>query len=254
MRRTHVPAIAALMLGLVMPASAQAPERSDGAIVRGPADARQIALVFTGHEYAESLPAILDVLARHHARASFFFTGAFLRNAEFAHWVRRVVTDRHYIGPHSDAHLLYCPWTGPKRTLVSREVFTADLGRNLDALAAFGVTREDARVFLPPYEWYNAEIADWSRALGLTLINYTPGTRSTADYTEEGSPQFVDSATIFESILRREREDARGLNGFVLLLHAGAGPRRRDKFHARFGELMDALAARGYTFVRVDEM
>jgi len=44
------------------------------------------------------------------------------------------------------------------------------------------------------------------------------------------------------------------LNGFILLLHLGAGPGRADKFHARVGELLDDLARRGYEFVRVDEL
>ncbi len=45
-----------------------------------------------------------------------------------------------------------------------------------------------------------------------------------------------------------------GLNGFLLLLHIGAGPKRTDKFHTRFGELLDDLAGKGYQFVRVDEL
>ncbi|MEI9960681.1 MAG: glycoside hydrolase family 9 protein [Limisphaerales bacterium] len=44
------------------------------------------------------------------------------------------------------------------------------------------------------------------------------------------------------------------MNGFILLLHIGSGPERTDKFPARFGELLDALAAKGYQFVRVDEL
>jgi peptidoglycan/xylan/chitin deacetylase (PgdA/CDA1 family) len=229
-------------------------QRNEGAIVRGPVGERRIALVFTGHEFAEGAPVILDALARRRAHASFFLTGAFLRNPGFSTIVKRMVADGHYVGPHSDAHLLYCPWTGPKRTLVTREQFGTDLERNLEAISAFGVPRDRVRYFLPPYEWYNEEIAGWTRSLGLTLVNFTPGTRSNADYTEEGTRQFVDSATIFESILRREREDPHGLNGFILLLHVGAGTKRSDKFHARIDQLLDALASRGYTFVRIDEL
>ena len=245
--------VLAVALGATVAARADL-QRIQGGIVRGPTESRKIALVFTGHEFAEGAPTILDALARRKARASFFLTGAFLRNPAFAPVVRRMVADGHYVGPHSDAHLLYCPWTGPKVTLVSRRQFTDDLERNLDALGPFGVARPDVRFFLPPYEWYNAEIVDWSSARGLTLINYTPGTRSNADYTEEGTRQFVDSATIFESILRREREDPNGLNGFILLLHVGAGSGRTDKFHARVDSLLEILAGRGYAFVRVDQL
>jgi peptidoglycan/xylan/chitin deacetylase (PgdA/CDA1 family) len=229
-------------------------ERVEGAIVRGPVDARRLALVFTGHEFAEGTVAILDTLRERGVRASFFLTGAFLRDPDKAALVRRMVQDGHYVGAHSDGHLLYCPWTGPKVTLVSREEFVTDLERNYDVLRQFGVTRERARYFLPPYEWYNEEIARWTESLGFSLICHTRGTRSNADYTEEASPQFVSSDTIMQSILRREREDPHGLNGFMLLLHVGAGPGRRDKFHARFPELMSELAKRGYQFVRVDEL
>lgn len=229
-------------------------QRVEGGIVRGPVSARRLALVFTGHEFAEGAPVILDTLARHRARASFFLTGAFLRTSTFGPLVRRLVREGHYVGPHSDAHLLYCPWEGPKVTLISRAMFETDLERNLDELERFGVAPERIRYFMPPYEWYNAEIAQWTRDMGMTLVNYTQGTRSNADYTGDGTPQFVSSQTILDSILRREREDPRGLNGFMLLLHLGAGPGRTDKFHARFGELMDVLAVRGYEFVRVDTL
>jgi len=240
------------------PPAAQAPrtdvEYAEGAVIRGPLGRRQLALVFTGHEFAEGAETILDVLAQRRLHASFFLTGAFLRDVAKAPLVRRMVQDGHYVGAHSDGHLLYCPWTGPRVTLVSRQVFTEDLERNYDALRTFRIQRSEAPYFLPPFEWYNAEIADWTRGAGFTLICHTPGTRSNADYTEEGTPQFVPSDTILQSILARERSDPHGLNGFMLLLHVGAGPGRSDKFHARLAELVDQLAARGYGFLRVDEL
>jgi endoglucanase len=228
--------------------------RVEGGIVRGPVSAKRIALVFTGHEFAEGATVILDALAKRGQHASFFLTGAFLRNPEYQAIVQRMVRDGNYVGPHSDAHLLYCPWTGPKTTLVSREEFAVDLERNLDALTRSGIDRRQVRYFLPPYEWYNEEIVRWSRQLGLTLVNFTPGTRSNADYTEESTAQFVASTTIFDSILRREADDPDGLNGFLLLLHVGAGPGRKDKFHPRVGELIDRLMEKSYRFVRVDEL
>jgi endoglucanase len=108
--------------------------------------------------------------------------------------------------------------------------------------------------FVPPYEHWNSEIAHWARGLGYELVSYTPGTRSNADYTEDGASNFVSSQAIFDSILARERDDPHGLNGFLLLLHLGAGPKRTDKFHTRFDELLTVLAAKGYQFVRVDEL
>lgn len=228
--------------------------RADGGIVRGPRDAKRIALTFTGHEFAEGGETILDALAAHRARASFFLTGVFLRTPAFAPLVQRMVREGHLVGPHSDQHLLLCPWTGPKVSLVTRAEFDADLRANVGALQPFGIDASAVQFWLPSFEWHNADHVAWSRAQGLALINFTPGTRSNADYMEDGAKGFVSSEAIVRSILRREQEDPDGLKGFILLLHVGAGPRRTDKMAARFAELLDALAARGYTFVRVDDL
>jgi peptidoglycan/xylan/chitin deacetylase (PgdA/CDA1 family) len=252
LRPAHL--IAGLLAAALVTQPAPEPQRVEGGIVRGSLDTKRLALVFTGHEFAEGATPILDALASRKQQASFFLTGVFLRNPNYEAIVQRMVRDGHYVGPHSDAHLLYCPWTGPKTTLVSREEFVTDLERNLEALTRFGIDRRQVGYFLPPYEWYNEEIVRWSRDLGLTLVNFTPGTRSNADYTEEATPQFVPSASIFDSIIRREAQDTHGLNGFLLLLHIGSGPGRADKFHPRVGDLIDRLMEKGYRLVRVDEL
>ena len=240
--------------GLAFQDSGRTAQFGHGGIVRGPTATRRIAIEFTGHEFAEGGAVILDELARRATRASFFLTGDFLRTPEFAPLVRRIVREGHYLGPHSDKHLLYCDWETRDRTLVTRDAFTRDLENNLRAVEAFGVRRPDVRYWVPAYEWYNAEIAGWSSNLGLTLVNFTPGTRSNADYTSEADRNFVPSQRIHDSILAREREDPDGLNGYLMLLHIGAGPGRIDKMHARLGSLLDNLSARGYRFVRVDEL
>ncbi len=229
-------------------------EFSEGGIIRGSKKDRRIALTFTGHSFAEGGATILNELKKHQARASFFFTGDFLADTNFAPLIRRIIAEGHYLGPHSDKHLLYCPWDGPKKTLVTSGEFRSDLNANLEKIERFGGQRKAVRYFLPPYEYYNSEIASWSAELGLTLINFTPGTRANADYTGEADKNFVSSQAIFDSIVKREREDPHGLNGFILLLHIGTGPGRADKFHARFGELLDYLDGKGYQFVRVDEL
>lgn len=228
-------------------------QKMAGGIIRGPVDERRLAIVFTGHGFAEGADTILDELARHHGHGSFFVTGMFLTNREFAPVIRRMISEGHYLGPHSDRHLLYCDWPDLKHTLVTREVFEADLKNNFQKLPK-AARKNPRRFFLPAFEQYNSEIVDWSAAEGFTLINFTPGTRSNADYTGEADKNFVSSQKIFDSILKREREDPHGLNGFILLLHLGSGPGRTDKFAARFGELLDRLAEENYQFVRVDEL
>ena len=145
-----------------------------GAVVRGPRDRKQLAIVFTGDEFGDGLSTVANVLEHHHAKASFFFTGRFYRNEAFAAGIRKLMRAGQYLGPHSNSHLLYADWNDRPKTLVTRDQFVSDLNDNFAAMKKFGITRSDARYFLPPFEWYNQEIADWTRTAGLTLVNYSP--------------------------------------------------------------------------------
>lgn len=224
----------------------------EGGIVRGPQTKKQIALEFTADQFVEGGPTILDELKSRHLKASFFLTGRCARNPENKALIRRMIDEGHYVGPHSNSHPLLCPWTGKKQTLVTKEFFLDDLKANLAALERDGVPRRHIKYFLPPYEWYNDEVSGWTREAGLVLINHTSGTRSAADYTEERARNFVSSQLIFDSILQQETRQ--GLNGYLLIMHLGAGPERKDKMHRRIGELLAELKKRGYDFVTVDAL
>jgi peptidoglycan/xylan/chitin deacetylase (PgdA/CDA1 family) len=229
-------------------------EKYQGGIVRGDKARKAIALAFTGHEFAEGGETILHELQQHGGRASFFFTGTFLTNETFQPLVQRIAAAGHYFSVHSDQHLLYCSWDKDRKTLVTREMFQSDLETNQRRFKALKLPAQAGRCFIPPFEHYNQQIVTWAGEIGFTVINYTPGTHSHADYTSEADKNFASSAAIFDSIVRREQADPNGLNGFILLMHVGSGPTRADKFHRRFGELLDYLASRGYELVRVDEL
>ncbi len=225
-----------------------------GAIVRGDVSARRMALIFTGGSFADGGPHIRSVLRARGVRAGFFFTGDFYRAAEFEGLIRGLAADGHYLGPHSDKHLLYCDWADRSRTLVTRDEFRADLLANYREMERFGVSRAAAPFFIPPYEWYNAEIAGWCREMGLTLFNFTPGTSSNADYTTPDMKEYLGSDAIYDRILSYEQTDPHGMNGFILLVHIGTDPARTDKLYLRLGALLDELSRRGYSFVRIDEL
>ena len=157
--------------------------QSYGGIIRGDTTKKSLALVFTGGDFADGGQVIRDVLKKHRIRGSFFFTGDFYRNPEFMDLIKDLKNDGHYLGPHSDKHLLYCSWEKRDSLLVTKQEFIADLDRNFEELKKFGIKSTDVRYFIPPYEWYNDSISDWSKSIGMNLINYTPGTLSAADYT-----------------------------------------------------------------------
>ncbi|GAB2585031.1 glycoside hydrolase family 9 protein [Spirosoma areae] len=223
-----------------------------GAKIRGDTTVRRLALVFTGDEFADGGPSIARTLQKHTIRASFFLTGRFLRNPDFALLIKQLSRDGHFLGPHSDQHLLYCDWTNRDSLLITHNQFEADLQANYAALAPF--SKPTNRLFLPPYEWYNDTIAAWTKAEGIQLINYTPGTLSHADYTTPDARNYRSSAAILQSIRGYEQKNRSGLNGFILLMHIGAAPARTDKLYAHLDELLTELQQKSYQFVRVDEL
>lgn len=225
-----------------------------GGLVRGDVADKKIALVFTGHEFADGGELIRDVLKKKGAHASFFFTGDFYRNPANTSLIKGLREDGHTLGAHSDRHLLYCSWENRDQLLVTREEFTSDILHNYEAMDAFGIAKENAPYFIPPYEWYNAAIVGWAKELGLVLFNFTPGTLSNADYTTPDMANYRSSTRIYQSILDCEKSDPHGLNGFILLVHIGTHPDRTDKFYERLEELLTELGGRGYRLLRIDEL
>lgn len=198
---------------------------------------------------------IRDVLKRRNVPAGFFLTGNFYANRDNRRLIRGLLSDGHYLGGHSDKHLLYADWTKRDSLLVTESEFRKDLQRNYKRMRGFGIKKENAKYFLPPYEWYNKSIAQWTDEMGLRLVNFSPGTLSTADYTTpDMGVRYRSSNVIYQSILEYETRAPGGLNGFILLVHIGTDPGRTDKFYGRLDELVSELRDKGYVFKRIDEL
>lgn len=226
-----------------------------GAITRGDSTQKKIALVFTGDEFGDGAHYISAVLKSQHIAASFFLTGNFYRNKSFNKVIKKLKKNGNYLGSHSDRHLLYSPWENRDSLLVSKDEFENDLLNSYKEINRFGIKKSDVKYFLPPYEYYNDSIASWTRELNLQLVNFTPGTRSNADYTyPEMGKRYVSSQEVYNSILHFEESKPNGLNGFILLIHIGTDPRRTDKFYKYLPKLIPELKARGYEFQRINEM
>ncbi|MDP4264722.1 MAG: glycoside hydrolase family 9 protein, partial [Bacteroidota bacterium] len=234
---------------------------SHGAIIRGDSTQKKIALVFTGHEFADGGDYIAKALKEQKVKASFFFTGDFYYDDKREKLITALRKDGHFLGNHSAHHLLYCDWNKRDSLLVDQPQFDEDLLGSYEKLAHLA---EDARgsgrwapfndYFLPPYEWYNDTIAVWTKLRFMQLINYTPGTLSNADYTTPEMKNYRSSETIYNSIINYELARTSGLNGFILLFHIGTDPKRTDKFYKRLPELIKYLKAKGYQFQTVDQL
>ncbi|MDR2126111.1 MAG: polysaccharide deacetylase family protein [Prevotellaceae bacterium] len=226
-----------------------------GGIVRGDKNEKKIALVFTSDGYADGYESIRSALKKHNAKGSFFFTGNAYRMDKFKTIVEELKSDGHYLGAHSDRHLLYCAWENRDSLLVTKNDYIADIENNYIEMQKFGITKADAPYYLPAFEYYNDTISAWTRELGLQLVNFTGGTGSNADYTvPDMGEKYRDSKTIYNNILKYENEKPDGLNGFILLIHFGVAPARTDKLYYLLDDLMTELENKKYSFVSIMEL
>ncbi|WP_231729715.1 polysaccharide deacetylase family protein [Pedobacter sp. Leaf176] len=87
-------------------------------------------MVFTGNEFADGGEVIRETLSNNDIKASFFFTGNFYRNPRFKSLINSLKKEGHYLGPHSDKHLLYCDWNKRDSLLITKSDFEQDLKSN----------------------------------------------------------------------------------------------------------------------------
>jgi endoglucanase len=220
---------------------------SQGAIVRMDTTSKNIYLCFTAHDFTDGFETIIPTLSRHKIKASFFLTGDFFRNPANRKIIETLKADGHYIGAHSDKHLLYCSWEKRDSLLVTEDEFKKDIESNLRELAKAGIERKSATVFLPPYEWYNDSVSEWASKEGLKLVNLSSGTFTSQDWTfpDKGKPYF-SSDTLMKNLFSYEK--SKGMKGYILLIHPGTDPRRTDKFYTHLDEILTYLENKKYSF------
>jgi peptidoglycan-N-acetylglucosamine deacetylase len=195
---------------------------------RGPCDRRAIALTFDDGP-SEDTPRLLDVLARHDARATFFQCGA---NVDRLPGVAGAVREGgHEIGNHGYSHALYCTLT-PAGIL-------ADLERAQRSIqAAAGVTPVLMRA---PFgvRWFGLRAAQ--QRLGLLGVMW-----SAIGYDWKATAECV-TATISQGIV----------NGAIVCLHDGRELRRRPDIGITIESvrsLIPMLRDRGFEFLTVSQL
>jgi peptidoglycan/xylan/chitin deacetylase (PgdA/CDA1 family) len=221
---------------------------SEGAIIRTDKSEKKIHLIFSADEYGEGFEHILNVLSEHSIKASFFLTGNFLRNNKFRDVISRLKKEDHYIGPHSDRHLLYASWNDRDSLMITKAEFQSDLKANYRELEKIGIELPAKRYFLPPYEWYNSSITSWSSDMGVDIINFTPGTGTNADYTTPDMKNYRTSNELLNNLKKFEEKEASGLNGAFILIHPGTEAARTDKLYLKLDEIIEYFSGKGYTF------
>jgi peptidoglycan/xylan/chitin deacetylase (PgdA/CDA1 family) len=78
--------------------------------------------------------------------------------------------------------------------------------------------------------------------------------RTNADYTwPEMGNRYVSNKTIMASV-NQQLSSADGLDGYILLIHAGTDPRRKEKFYHELPKLIKTLKQKGYQVVPIDAL
>ena len=214
-----------------------------GAITRSDTLNKSIYLCFTGNDFNDGFEHVMHVLKKHEVAASFFLTGDFIQNN--GQLVKDIAEEGHFIGAHSDKHLLYCDWSKRDSLLHPTDKIKADIFHNLQKLKDLGIR---PKYFMPPYEWYNQKVVEIALELNQQTVNFSPGTRSNADFTTPDMSNYISSVDILASIY--DYEKLYGMNGFHLLIHPGTSPLRKDKLYLRLDELIDKLKEKDYQFLK----
>ena len=224
---------------------------TNGGINRFDPSSKKICLVFTAANMTDGADPIISTLRKYGVKGGFFFTGEFFE--KYPEIVKQLIAEGHYVGSHSYGHLLTANWKDGS-TRVTREQFTEDMLKSYALLREFGIEKQDAPYFIPAYENYNSTVASWADALGLQVINFTPGTWSNTDYTHPGMKNgYISTKQILDKIEKCEKEDPDGLGGHFILIHFGTVPQRTDKLYDKLGTIITKYRKKGYEFVGVEE-
>jgi peptidoglycan/xylan/chitin deacetylase (PgdA/CDA1 family) len=129
----------------------------------------QIALTFDDGPNPACTPRLLDLLAAHNVRATFFMIGSFAHQQP--ELVRRVLAAGHLIGNHS--------WSHPNLAITPAARVNQELTRTRDALQQ--ITGAPIRFFRPPYGARRPHVFKTARLLGMTPVTWNAMTNDWAE-------------------------------------------------------------------------
>ncbi len=129
-----------------------------GEALIAPRRAGELALTFDDGPNPAWTPRLLDILATHNVRATFFLVGRFAQ-AE-PELVRRIAAAGHLIGNHS--------WSHPNLALTAPSRIYQELRRTSDTLTQ--ITSQPVRHFRPPFGARRPYVLDAARLMGMIPV------------------------------------------------------------------------------------
>jgi len=169
----------------------------------------KLAITFDDGPNPSITPKLLDLLAKHNARATFFLVGKFVR--ECPEMTREILARGHALGNHTDTHpnLFLC---GPRKS-------EAELKRCADAIRlAAGV---EPRWFRPPFGFRSPWLSEIVNRQGMRTVMWT---RIPGDWRVKPAEWLIKRMNPIAENARRKlppRKGYGGLTGDILCLHDG---------------------------------
>jgi peptidoglycan/xylan/chitin deacetylase (PgdA/CDA1 family) len=204
-----------------------------GRTLIAPARPGEAALTFDDGPNRTWTPRLLDILAVHDVRATFFLIG---RHAETEPaLVRRIVAEGHLIGNHS--------WSHANLALQGASRVEDELSRTSQVLEQ--ITGGPIRHFRPPFGARRPEVLRAARRLEMVPVMWNA---MTSDWSEPSAERIAQRLT-----RRIERLDERGSAANIVLHDGGhlSMTANREPSVAAAGQLL-ARFAKNHRFVTVD--
>lgn len=194
-------------------------------VLNGAPGTKTLALTFDDSPDENVTALVLDLLARYEVKASFFMIGSPMVECN-ATVVRRTYREGHLILNHSFTH--------PRLTALS----TDQIAQELDEAAQriHHITEHYPLLVRPPYGSLDPHVVETINAMGFTTVLWS---LDSLDWAIREKNAIVANVT------------ANVRDGDIILMHSG---RSNHATVEALGEIIETLRARGYRFVRLDEM
>ena len=227
-------AAAGLLTGGYFYAAMWPPSQLFGRTLIAPRRAGELALTFDDGPNPAWTPQLLDTLAEHGVKATFFLVGSYA--AEESALARRIAAEGHAIGNHS--------WSHPNLALSSPRQVREEIYRTSGMLEQ--ITGQAVKLFRPPFGARRPDVVLYARKLGMTPVMWNA---MTTDWSEPSAERIAASLSAKIDSLERGRRAANIVlhDGGHLKLGADRGP------SVNAARLLLERYAKTHRFVTVEE-
>ncbi|HHT87724.1 MAG TPA: polysaccharide deacetylase family protein [Clostridiales bacterium] len=160
-------------------------------------DEKKVALSFDAAWGNEDTQKILDILAKHNVKVTFFMTGGWV--SKYPDDVKKIAAAGHDLGNHSESH--------KHMTSLSEQECKDEIMKVHNRVKE--LTGVEMDLFRPPYGDYNNMVVGVARDCGYYTIQWDVDSLDWKDYGAD-------------SIIRKCTENKKLGNGSIILMHNGA--------------------------------